>query len=121
VSNCPLDCEAGPAECGNGTLEAGEVCDGEDLGGESCQSQGFDAGTLICSDDCQGFDTSQCTQGGSGCGDGACAGSTAGEDCHSCPTDCPGKTVGAPKKQYCCGNGDCEGEEDSASCPIDCG
>jgi hypothetical protein len=35
-------------ECGNGTVEAGEECDGYDLQGASCQSLGHDAGQLLC-------------------------------------------------------------------------
>ncbi len=52
------------------------------------------------------------------CGDGVC---DAGEDCHTCAGDCPGKTGGKPDKQFCCGNGVCEPVgEDAATCPIDC-
>jgi len=52
--------------CGNGVAEAGEQCDGSDLGGESCVSQGFDGGALSCTNSCT-FDTSACVtcQGGS--------------------------------------------------------
>lgn len=56
-----------------------------------------------------------------GCGDGVCAGAAAGEDCTSCPADCPGKTH--PKKGliYCCGDSTCELKwEDASSCAIDC-
>ncbi|MEJ2267747.1 MAG: putative metal-binding motif-containing protein [Nanoarchaeota archaeon] len=48
-------------ECQNGVINVGEVCDGTDLGGESCTSQGFDSGTLGCSIDCQSYDTSSCS------------------------------------------------------------
>lgn len=41
--------------CGNGVVEGDEVCDGEDLGGEDCVSQGYDGGTLACLPDCSGF------------------------------------------------------------------
>ncbi len=54
----------GGAVCGNGVLETGEVCDGADLGGQTCQSQGFAGGTLSCNATCSGFDTSGCTTGG---------------------------------------------------------
>ncbi len=47
--------------CGDDTINmAGEQCDGTDLGGESCVSLGFDAGTLACAS-CA-FDTSSCTR-----------------------------------------------------------
>ncbi len=50
--------------CGNGIIESPEVCDGSNLGGETCQSQGFDGGTLACASNCLSFDTSGCTTGG---------------------------------------------------------
>lgn len=37
------------AVCGNNRAEGDETCDGSDLRGESCKSQGFDQGTLSCS------------------------------------------------------------------------
>src|SRR5690349_11253191 len=48
------------AKCGNGTVDAGEVCDGAALSGESCASKGFASGPLKCASDCKGFDTRQC-------------------------------------------------------------
>ncbi len=54
----------------------------------------------------------------SACGNGVC---DPGEDCLSCPADCPGKAGGKPSTRYCCGNGVCEPwGEDSQSCPLDC-
>ena len=50
-------CEA--ATCGNGVAEFGEKCDGENLQGHTCQTQGFNSGTLSCSGSCT-FDTSNC-------------------------------------------------------------
>jgi hypothetical protein len=44
--------------CGNNILEDPEECDGTDIGGETCQTQGFDNGTLSCSG-CA-FDVSLC-------------------------------------------------------------
>lgn len=46
--------------CGNGTIEAPEVCDPPDFGGETCVTQGFDGGVLGCATDCGSFDTSAC-------------------------------------------------------------
>lgn len=56
--------------CGNGTIEPeiGEVCDGADLGLETCASVGWTGGTLACSATC-GFDTSACS-GTDRCGPG---------------------------------------------------
>ncbi len=64
VEECPYGCENGaclpytPA-CGNGVLDAGEECDGSNVGGATCQDVGFDSGTLSC--------TSSCTVNISGC------------------------------------------------------
>ncbi|MEJ2267524.1 MAG: LamG domain-containing protein, partial [Nanoarchaeota archaeon] len=46
--------------CGNNILEGDEVCDGTNLGGESCMSQFSGYGNLICLPDCSGFNVSQC-------------------------------------------------------------
>ncbi|MCP4845724.1 MAG: hypothetical protein GY901_11605, partial [Actinomycetia bacterium] len=53
------DCEVG-GTCGDGVIDPPEVCDGNNLGGETCVSQGFSGGTLACSGDCLSFDTSGC-------------------------------------------------------------
>src|SRR3989344_664893 len=57
--------------CGNDVQESGEQCDGTDLAGESCTTQGFTGGTLSCDPACD-FDTSSCTStpGGGGGGGG---------------------------------------------------
>ena len=48
--------------CPNNKIEQGEVCDGSNLGIETCVKQGFTGGTLKCSNDCKSFDTrSSCT------------------------------------------------------------
>ncbi|MBT4835116.1 hypothetical protein HON86_00665 [Candidatus Woesearchaeota archaeon] len=47
--------------CGDNMIEGDEVCDGSDLNSETCQTKGFDSGTLSCSNDCSTFDTSDCT------------------------------------------------------------
>ncbi len=63
------------AECGDDVLEGLEVCDGTNLGGETCTSQGFVGGTLAC--------TLDCTLDTTGCESGACPNGQidAGEDC----------------------------------------
>ncbi len=98
--------------CGNGVREGREDCDGTDLGGATCASEGCSGGTLACNPDCT-FDFASCT----GCptcdDDGVCE---AFEDCASCPGDCRSGTTAA------CGNGICETAdgEDCLSCPADC-
>ncbi|RMG97849.1 MAG: hypothetical protein D6705_07590 [Deltaproteobacteria bacterium] len=47
-------------ECGDGMKNGNEVCDGADLGGETCFTQGFSAGMLACTPTCDAFDTSAC-------------------------------------------------------------
>ena len=53
-------CTGGSSNCGNGVIDAGEECDGSDLGGETCTSQGFDGGVLACGGSCT-LNTSGCT------------------------------------------------------------
>jgi len=50
---------SGGAACGNGGIDTGEACDGDDLGASTCVTEGFDGGTLAC-DACQ-LDISSCT------------------------------------------------------------
>lgn len=88
--------------CGNNNREGDEFCDGTDLDGESCQTQGFDAGALACAGDCTGYDTSNCRS--VVCGDTICD-SALGEDCITCDLDCNGVQSGNPANQYCCGAG----------------
>jgi hypothetical protein len=67
--------------CGNNVLETylAEQCDGSDLGGASCESLGFDAGTLSCKAECI-YDTSDCRyeedDGGSSGSSGSSSGSS---------------------------------------------
>lgn len=53
---------SGPV-CGNALIESPEVCDGTNLGGQTCVSQGFTGGTLSCSASCSAFVTTACTTG----------------------------------------------------------
>lgn len=78
------------SECGNGVREAGESCDGADLGGATCQSQGFTGGQLACGVQCA-FDLSGCYE----CGNDDCE-TDAGETAANCPADCDGWVALSP-------------------------
>jgi hypothetical protein len=94
-ASCPQDCGAC---CGNGSIDAGEDCDGSNLGGETCSSvlgAGY-TGSLSCS--ACSFNTSACVAPPA-CPDGSCNGT---ETCSSCPQDCG----------VCCGNGSIDAGED---------
>ncbi len=71
-SDCTYD-TSGCNSCGDGVINFGDVCDGAAIN-ESCQSMGFDGGTIACNSTCDGYDTSACTQ----CGNGEIEGS---EEC----------------------------------------
>lgn len=47
-------------DCGNGSIELGELCDSNLLQGEDCESLGLSFGTLKCNSKCDGFDTGEC-------------------------------------------------------------
>jgi hypothetical protein len=47
--------------CGNGQIDVGEDCDGNNLGGSSCVDFGFDGGVLGCDAVVCVYDTSGCT------------------------------------------------------------
>lgn len=51
------------------------------------------------------------------CGNGYCAGANLGEDCRTCPIDCP-----AGARGVCCGDGKCDTKkgETLGNCPVDC-
>jgi hypothetical protein len=71
-SGCTLDtsgCSAPPICGDNLRNQPFEICDGTDVAGETCQSQGFTTGTLGCAADCLNFDVSTCVAAPS-CGDG---------------------------------------------------
>lgn len=49
------------ASCGDLFIQEGEeMCDGNNTAGASCMTEGFERGTLLCSTDCEEFDTSNC-------------------------------------------------------------
>ncbi len=46
--------------CGDGIINSGEECDTNNLSGQTCQTKGYDKGTLSCNNLCT-FDTSGCS------------------------------------------------------------
>jgi hypothetical protein len=55
-------CET-PVVCGDGTRAGIEVCDGADLAGATCVSQGFESGSLGCVADCSRYSLGGCVGG----------------------------------------------------------
>ena len=53
-------------KCGDGIVQAGEDCDGSAPGDDTCQTLGFDEGTLLCNARCA-YETTLCTRR---CGNG---------------------------------------------------
>ncbi len=51
-------CAGDSGVCGDGVIEANEACDGIDFAGETCSSQGFGGGDLLCSARCTIITTS---------------------------------------------------------------
>jgi hypothetical protein len=89
TATCRADCSgwdtSGCNTCGNRRRDGTEQCDGADLGGATCASQGFGGGTLACTPGCV-FDTTRCTPCGNGRLDAgeACDGSAlGGQSCAS--------------------------------------
>jgi len=76
--------------CGNAVIDAPEECDGANLNGQTCASQGFTGGTLTCTPACI-FDKSMCTS--PSCGDATV---DPGEecDCGQQGANCTGAQLG---------------------------
>ena len=128
--------------CGDGVAGYGEDCDGSDLDGQTCQTQGFASGTLACA--ACAFDTSGCDSDGDGVVDGAdncpnaanadqadADGDGVGDACDPDlidsdgdgtvdAQDCaPADATRAPGHDERCGNSvdeDCDGSTDEAGC-----
>jgi hypothetical protein len=47
--------------CGNGIVGPGEICDGLNLSGSTCNTFGWFTGTLICNSTCTGYNFTACT------------------------------------------------------------
>jgi hypothetical protein len=71
-TNTDTDAQA----CGNGSIDPGEQCDGNNLGGSSCVDHGFDGGVLACDPVVCVYDTSGCTEMPSNECDNFCNGCT---------------------------------------------
>jgi hypothetical protein len=65
---CTPAAKGGPF-CGDNQIGAGEDCEGANLGGATCQSLGFEGGTLACGPGCL-FDTTDCGCVPPTCGNG---------------------------------------------------
>jgi len=125
-------CFAAPT-CGNGVLDAGEQCDGINLGGATCTSRGFAGGTLSCSATCT-WSTTQCTNCGNNvinagefCDGTALNGGTCtqqgctGGGTLACNSTCTAyNKTGCLSCPLCNGNGICDAGEDCTGCPGDC-
>lgn len=57
-----------PGFCGDGIINGDEVCEEDDLDGQTCEGLGYDNGTLGCGSRCVAFDESNC--GNFMCGNG---------------------------------------------------
>jgi hypothetical protein len=88
--------------CGDGVLDPGEECDGGDVGGETCESQGYASGGLLCDPDCT-LNTSNCSY----CGNDMI---NAGEECDG--TDLGGNST--------CADMGLGGAGEPLSCNADC-
>jgi hypothetical protein len=73
ASECTYDTSACVAQyCGNDNVESPEICDGDDLNGVSCRSEGFFSGAVTCAETCDGTDTTACVA--NVCGNGTVEG-----------------------------------------------
>jgi hypothetical protein len=115
--------------CGDDNIDVTEnfweVCDGEALAGQTCESMGFDGGQLTCLADCSDFDTTECFS--VDCGNGVqdegevCDGDDlGGETCETlglvsgtlgCRPDCTDFDISDCVAAGMCGNNFTEGVE----------
>ncbi|MBU1241739.1 SUMF1/EgtB/PvdO family nonheme iron enzyme [Myxococcota bacterium] len=91
-TDCRRDLSVCAGRCGDIMIQVqyGEDCEGENLGGDSCVSLGYERGTLACDASCH-FDRTGCEGAGS-CGDGVIQN----------PEDCDGNELGG---ETCAGLG----------------
>jgi hypothetical protein len=127
VASCSDGVSTNPTgTCGDAVVDTSETCDGASLGGATCESQGFGAGTLACGSDCKSFDASQCGAP-AGCGDSVksgvevcdgsdlggqtCAGLGLGSGNLGCKLNCLGFETGGCSGPASCGDGTKDGSE----------
>jgi hypothetical protein len=91
-NSCAVDCGPAPV-CGDAIIESPEVCDGSELGGNTCTSLGYGDGTLACGSDCQSFDIG-------GCAPPSCGAPNA--ECSSNDQCCSGKCRSKGQKRNTC-------------------
>ncbi|MBI5479396.1 MAG: hypothetical protein HY906_11095 [Deltaproteobacteria bacterium] len=129
---------AGP-HCGDGTRDPGEVCDGDDFGGDTCEARGFAQGLLRCSATCDAVSADGCSGGcgnglregreqcdGQDLGDRTCAdlgwhepaGLGCRDDCTFDDSGCAGGRCGDGQKD---GPEDCDGEDLGTATCLDFG
>lgn len=118
-------CKAPPKiSCGDGIKNGTEVCDGNQLGSETCLTlnMGFDSGTLSCSAQCL-FNTSQCkTTPQPSCGDGIINGTEVCDGSQLGGKTCLGLDMGFDSGTLSC-NGQCQFNTSLCQAPpkISCG
>jgi hypothetical protein len=93
--------------CGDGAVGGAESCDGNDLDGQTCVTQGFASGQLACTVSCT-FNTSACENGGGdglvgdACGNAADCGGVSGPGLTAeCVTDPTGMGLFTLPGGYC--------------------
>lgn len=94
-----------PAVCGNNIAGSLEICDGTDLAGETCVSQGFESGILACAVTCDAFDTS------------ACVADTDGDGVVGVNDLCLGTAAGVPVDSVGCSDAQVDGDGDGVCNP----
>ncbi|MBU1069911.1 SUMF1/EgtB/PvdO family nonheme iron enzyme [Myxococcota bacterium] len=100
---------AAVGKCGDGAIQAsyGEVCDGANMNGETCETRGYYGGTLACNPNCLLFTTTDCASVGR-CGDGIVQ-TAFGEECDGADLNgetCADAALGLPYGALACGS-DC--------------
>ncbi len=116
--------------CGNGTVEAGEQCDGTNLNGATCAALGYSGGTPTCTlckvtaVGCTSVCGNNLAEGNEQCDGTDLNGVTCASLGYTHGTN-PGCTTGANGCKFdvlacSCGDGTCGQGETPANCPSDC-
>ena len=133
-------CDPNLVTCGDGIVNSPEVCDGSNLNGKTCLTQGYAGGTLACAANCLSFNTAGCCNNDCSAGAKQCSGSSSYQNCvtnydsdpcyewgavTSCPTypntvaSCSGSGVCSASctssYEYCDGSAT---DADGCECPI---